>query len=65
MNEKVVLKVCLENNKTNMVLDIYLKNEKMILEMYNRFSEPQATGGIISVDPYEFMTAIQRLLGAK
>ncbi|WP_312338862.1 hypothetical protein [Anaerospora hongkongensis] len=65
MNEKIVLKVSLENNKTNSVLDIYLKNEKMILEMYNRYADQQTNGAVMSVDPYEFITALQRLLGSK
>jgi hypothetical protein len=65
MNEKIVLKVSLENNKSNTVLDIYLKNEKMILEMYSRSSDPQIPGITMSVDPYEFITALQRLTGEK
>lgn len=65
MNEKIVLKVSLENNKSNTVLDVYLKNEKMILEMYNRGSDPPVPGITMSVDPYEFITALQRLTGEK
>lgn len=65
MNEKIVLKVSVENTKSNTVLDIYLKNEKMILEMYNRSADPQAPGITMSIDPYEFITALQRLTGEK